>query len=139
MKTVVLISCTKSKRTYPCEAVLLYDVSSKFKKSLTYAKIISTDIYIISTKHGLLSLDTVVEPYNETLIGKPKEEKQKWGSMVVTQIKEFFDIESTRFIILAGKDYYEPLLPHLYCKIPLCGATMFNWDTKMKILMTTCE
>ena len=55
MRKAVLISCSKLKRAYPCEARLLYDASSLFRKSLAYALTISGDIYVLSAKHGLVS------------------------------------------------------------------------------------
>ena len=122
MKTAVLISCTKSKREYPCKARLLYDKSSKFRKSLEYAKTISFDIFAISSKYGLISLDTVIEPYDEPLDEKKKEERRAWGHRVAEQINKEFDIQNTEFVILAGKDYCEPLQAHLpHIQLPLCG------------------
>jgi hypothetical protein len=56
---VALISCSKIKRSYPCEARLLYEPSKLFSKSLAYAQTITDDIYVLSAKHGLVSLNEV--------------------------------------------------------------------------------
>ena len=122
MKTVALISCTKSKRTEECEARLLYDKSPKFNKSLEFAQTQADEIFILSAKYGLVSLNTHLKPYNKTLVGKRKNEKSAWGKKVLRQITELFDVNTTMFIILAGADYFAPLqnyLPHK--QIPLLG------------------
>ncbi len=45
-KKVVLIACSKAKRSVPSEARLLYDASNLFRKSLAYAQTISNEIYV---------------------------------------------------------------------------------------------
>ena len=66
-RTIVLISCVKKKASQPRPARELY-ISDLFRKSLKYAQSLSPDaIYILSAKYGLLSLDTVIEPYDVTL------------------------------------------------------------------------
>jgi hypothetical protein len=139
MKTVVLISCTKSKRDYPCEARLLYDPSAKFKKSLAYAKTISEDIYVISAKHGLLALDAVIAPYDETLIGKSKAAeaaKVAWAKTVAAQIGNIYDIQNTEFVIFAGSDYYAPLQDHLpHIQLPLRGLRQGESLAKLNELL----
>lgn len=136
METVALISCTKSKRKFSCEAYLLYDKSIKFKKSLAYARTIASDIFILSAKHGLVSLDTVIEPYDQMLIGKSRREKDVWGQHIAEQLTEIFDIKNTMFVILAGKAYYAPLqgrLPHIL--LPLRGLGQGKSLTKLNALL----
>jgi len=113
MKTVVLISCSKAKRAYPCEARLLYDASSLFSKSLLFAQTISKEIFVLSARYGLVSLNDKIEPYDETLKGKSSVQSSAWGHEVAQQLAERFDIQNTNFIILAGRDYYQPLQVHL--------------------------
>ena len=140
---VVLISCSKLKRTYPCEAELLYDVSSLFKKSLAYAKTISNEIFVISAKYGLLPLNEVVEPYEETLNDKTNAELAVWGKRVAGQLAQRFSIEKTEFVILAGKNYYGPLrnrLPHI--RLPLLGLPIGERLAKLDELIQdgiSCE
>ena len=97
MRKVALISCSKDKRSYACEARLLYDKSSLFSKSLTYARKISDEIFVLSAKHGLISLNEVIAPYEETLNGKPQTELAVWKSniaeMNVTISQRWFEME----------------------------------------------
>ena len=136
LKKVVLISCSKAKRTYACEARLLYDKSSLFCKSLAYALTIAEDIFVLSAKHGLISLHEVISPYEETLNGKPQTELTAWGNKVAKQLTERFDIRNTEFVILAGKNYYEPLHQHLpIITLPLLGLSMGKRKAKLDALI----
>jgi hypothetical protein len=124
-KKVVLISCSKAKRSVPCAARLLYDASNLFRKSLAYAQTISNEIYVISSKHGLLPLDQVIAPYDDTLNDKSRDEIATWGQRVTEQIRFQHDILNTEFVILAGKNYYSPLQAHLpNISLPLQGLSM---------------
>jgi hypothetical protein len=125
LNTVVLISCSKRKRSYPCAAGKLYDASTLFRNSLAYAHQLSCPIYILSAKYGLATEDQVLVPYNECLADKTSREKEDWADMVISQLKAQFDLGQTQFIILAGKEYYEPLLPCLpHYRLPLRGMSL---------------
>ncbi len=124
-KTSLLISCSKLKRSVSCEAELMYEPSNLFRKSLAYAKNISDDIRILSAKYGLLKLDDVIEPYDETLSDKSKDEMAAWGKKTALQIFEDYDLQTTKFVILAGKDYYDPLMDYLpEIMLPLIGMPL---------------
>jgi len=136
MSKVVLISCSKLKRKYPCEAKFLYDASSLFKKSLAYALTIAEDVFILSSKHGLVSLDEVIEPYEETLNDKSADELSAWGKKVANQLSGRFDLRDTEFTILAGQKYYLPLRPHLTkMRLPLIGLPMGQRLAKLNALV----
>jgi len=62
----------------------------------------------------------IIEPYNETLRNKKIEERRIWGQMVLDELGKVSDLEHDEFIVLAGRSYYENLLPHLgHVKLPL--------------------
>ena len=92
-----------------------------FKLNLKYAeKLQPDDIFILSAKHGLLSLDQEIEPYEQTLNNMRSDEIKQWASRVLEQIKEVCSIDETEFIFLAGDKYRKYLLPHIKnAKIPL--------------------
>lgn len=117
MKNVYLIACTKSKQEYRCTASEMYMTSSLYRLSYEYCinqvDNIDSQIYILSAKYHLLSLQKVIDPYNETLINKSSSEKAKWGKIVYNQMKETFDIENTHFIFLTGKEYMKPVISYL--------------------------
>lgn len=124
VKKIALISCSKSKKTYPCKANELYSESHRFKKAYAYAKITCDSIYILSAKYGLLSESDVIGPYNLTLNNQSKDYKKKWSNFIIEQLKQVCDIQNTEFVIIAGKNYYEYLLEQLrYTRIPLKGLS----------------
>jgi len=120
MKKIVLISCVSKKLNGKHEAYKLYSASTLFKAMWNYTlKVLKknpkNEIFIISAKHGLINPFEKIEKYNVTLKTMSKKEKQEWAKKVVNQLKEKFDLNNTKFLILAGKDYYEELiklLPH---------------------------
>lgn len=125
MKTIVLISCGAKKAEKETKAEDLY-ISPLFKKSLVYAKTLTTtdNIYILSAKHHLLPLDKVIAPYDVSLQKDVtgKEDRAKWGTKVIEELKKVANVEEDKFIILAGKNYVAPIensLPNL--ELPLKG------------------
>ena len=126
MKTIILISCAAKKAKEKSKAEDLY-ISPLFKKSLAYAKTLTTtdNIYILSAKHHLLPLDKVIAPYDVSLkkdITK-EEDRLKWGEKVIEELKKVADIEKDKFIILAGKDYVKPIKDRLVnVELPFDGV-----------------
>lgn len=117
MKKVYLISCTANKQKYKCKAEEMYSKSNLFRLSLSYAleRVDDKDsqIFILSAKHGLLSLLEVIEPYDMTLKRMNKSEIITWGKKVYKQMKEKLDLKNTKFIFLAGQSYIKPLEQYL--------------------------
>jgi len=114
-KKICLISCVKTKKEFATKAGELYD-GQLYNAHLGYAKeVLGFDeehIKIISAKHGLLDFDKVIEPYEVTLNNMPTNQRNIWARKTLNQILERFD-EDTHFTILAGKKYYENLVPYL--------------------------
>jgi hypothetical protein len=126
MATIVLISCVSKKvKIKPGEKIPAKNLytSDLFKKSLAYAKKLQANkIFILSAKHGLISLEKKIETYNETLNDKSNIERREWAAMVLEQLKQECAINTDKFVILAGKNYYKDLIIHLTnYKIPMEG------------------
>jgi cytoplasmic iron level regulating protein YaaA (DUF328/UPF0246 family) len=132
MAKIVLISCVSKKRDYRTKAEDMY-ISQLFMKSMKYAKnILRPDkIFILSAQYGLLPLDKEIDPYNVTLVNMKRAERREWADMVLTQLKNVCDKGSDTFIFLAGKKYYEDLIPHVpNHSIPMEGlpiGKMLKW------------
>ena len=109
---IARISCSKLKKSYRCPARELYSPSRLFSLSYQYAKQHAEQIYILSAKYGLLSETDVVSPYNLTLANLPPRRQQDWAAYVLKQLREKCNPDD-EFIILAGKNYYQNLIPHL--------------------------
>ena len=111
MKKIALIGCTSDKLDGPCRAIEMYTKSNYFKSKLKYCEKINVDeIFILSAKYGFLKPDTIIEYYDETLKGKPKDHKIKWTKKVLDSLKENCDIDliaeyKDKNIIISVKDY----------------------------------
>ena len=133
MKTVVLITCTKSKHKGTHKAEYLYSMSNNFVKYLESAKLLADyqDIYVISALHELIPLDKEIECYDYTLKDKSDEENDTWGKNVTEQLESLYKFSDTQFIVLADDDYSSALKPYLpNIEVPLegigCGPGGYN-------------
>ncbi|MGK9370146.1 DUF6884 domain-containing protein [Melioribacter sp. Ez-97] len=122
MSTVVLISCVSKKLSHRAKARDLY-VSPLFRMNLKYAQRFSPEqVFILSAKYGLVGLDEEIEPYDVTLNTMSVRERRSWAKKVVTQLREYCDLEKGHFVILAGQKYRQYLLPYLRSyEVPLAG------------------
>lgn len=122
---IAFIGCVKTKKSYICKAIDLYD-SPLFKKSVEYAKKKGvTDIYIISAKHGLIPADTMIAPYEETLNGKNETYLKYWAYKVIKQADQK-GIKRNEEILLLGGENYTKYLRRIYknAKEPLKGKPL---------------
>jgi hypothetical protein len=122
MHTTFLISCSSKKLDHPCEAKDLY-ASPLFKFSLQYAKQEHPEhIFILSAKHGLVALDQILEPYNQTLNDMDLTQISTWANSVHVELKRSVNLNEATIILLAGERYTRYLLPHLpHYSLPLHG------------------
>jgi hypothetical protein len=83
--TSILVSCVGEKLGFPAPARRLYR-SDWFVKAAIYAETHrakhGSEWWILSAKHGLVDPDEVIEPYNETLNEKYKEQREDWAQWV---------------------------------------------------------
>lgn len=127
MANIVLLSCTKSKLDKKSKAKDLYSPSPMFQKTMAYGESLHPDkMYILSAKHHLVNLDTVLEPYNLTLKDMKADDKKAWGEKVISQMKKKgLDLENDTFIFLAGSEYIKPIEEYLTnVEKPLEGKRM---------------
>jgi hypothetical protein len=93
MKKIVLISCVSQKRAYRSKAKDM-NISALFKKNLAYARRLNPDaIYILSGKYGLLDLETIIDPYNQTLNTMSAAENRSWAEKVLQQLGRVVDLK----------------------------------------------
>ena len=106
----------------PARARDLYQ-SALFEKSLAYGERLRPDaMFILSAKHGLLPVDRVIAPYDETLNTKGAAAIQDWAGRVLKDLQRVSDIPRDRFTVLAGEKYRKYLVPHLeHVEVPLEG------------------
>lgn len=113
-REVGLVSCVKTKRDEPTVPKDLY-TSAYFQKMRRYAERAHDDWWILSAKHRLLDPDgPPIDPYEETLRNASPSERREWTTEVVAEMGEEELLgEPVVFVIHAGKDYYEHLVPKL--------------------------
>ncbi len=136
MRVVALIACSKKKRDEICQAKFLYDKSSLFKKSYLYAGLLTDEIYILSTKYGLVKDSDILRPYEKNF--RRKKEWSEWGKKIQAQIEQAgFDLKDTKFIFLAGDNYYEVIKDVFKTAVerPLRGLKMGNRLSKLNELL----
>jgi hypothetical protein len=102
-KVAVLVACGKDKRDKRSLSWKLYE-STLFEKSWAAASVIGHP-YVMSAKHGLLSPDERIDPYEETLKKYTDEEKKEWGEKVLSNLSDHYE----EVVLLGGRDYVEPI------------------------------
>lgn len=108
---IALVSCVSKKAAEPQPAEDLYQ-STWFRKAAAYAKQISDRWYILSAKHGLLSPEQVIPPYDETLNNMGAAQRRSWANSAAKQLQGVVQ-EGDQVIFLAGVKYRENLIPPL--------------------------
>jgi hypothetical protein len=123
---LVLIGCVKSKLDHPAPAKDLY-TSALFHKERAYAQSSGKPWFILSAKHGLVSPDEVLEPYDVYLKETTAAYRVLWGATVVEQLAEAFGpVQGARVEIHASAAYVDPIRSRLeadgaHLLVPLSG------------------
>ena len=106
---IVFIGCVKLKQNKECKAEDMY-ISSLFKYSLLYAKKLNpTNIFILSAKYGVLDLNKIIKPYEETLSDKNIYDKKRWAYKCYKQLEEKNIDFNEEAIWLCGNNYNQYL------------------------------
>lgn len=109
MRTVALVSCSKTKLNLPAQAKDMY-TSSLFRKSRAWAERNCDSWYVLSAKYHLLSPATVIKRYDRTLGKMSKQAREQWAQTVYKQMKNSGLLRrGVKLIWLAGANYQRPL------------------------------
>lgn len=109
-QTIALVACVSLKKTTPCAARDLY-VSPWFQKARAYAEQFDK-WFILSAAHGVITPETIIQPYDITLNTTNKTYRQKWQKRVQFQLRSHVT-RGDYVIILAGERYRDGLAEHL--------------------------
>lgn len=111
--TVVLVGCTKTKRTERSAARDLYDPSDLFRRRRSYAEATGLPWGILSAGCGVLAPDQEVRPYDMTIAQRRLVDPRGWA---VGSIQAAFRIagldprvDDIRLEVHAGVDYVRTL------------------------------
>ncbi len=110
MTRICLVSCVGQKLDHPARAIDLY-ISPWFKKARGYATRCDR-WYVLSAKYGLVTPDSVIEPYEVTLNKMRKLDRQSWARRVFQALCHVTSGDD-EMIVLAGHKYRETLVPLL--------------------------
>jgi len=106
----VVANCTKEKLNVAAPARQLYRGPSVWRVVKVVDEVRAAGapvaLYIISAKYGLVREDQVLEPYDETLSGRPPHEIKMWARQIgVAEAIERLAQVST-VILVVSKPYY---------------------------------
>jgi len=125
-----LIACSGTKAAAASPAADLYQ-GDLFSKSLAWARRQGcTEVAILSAKHGLVPLDQLVEPYDESLVKATLAQRRRWAEGVLASLQQRWPLvaQACEVTLLAGRRYTEPLIelireaaPGTLIRRPLAG------------------
>ncbi|MCK1266886.1 MULTISPECIES: DUF6884 domain-containing protein [unclassified Bradyrhizobium] len=104
---VALVSCGKHKKDTKSIASELY-TSPRFRMSINLISRLQKRAFILSAKHGLLTLSTQVAPYDVNLSTFDEERRFQWRSAVLSKLNRHRR-DSSAVILLADDEYATPL------------------------------
>lgn len=91
-------------------------MSTWFTKARAYVESAGGRWFILSAKHGLLTPDDWVEPYNLTLADLRAPARRAWAQRVLHSLAPRI-APADRVVILAGARYREHLVPGLRARL----------------------
>jgi hypothetical protein len=104
---VGLVSCGAHKQSFPAPAELLY-TSKLFRRSRAFAVNTMDRWFILSAKHGLLSPDEIVSPYDKALSNEPASKRVAWARGVSEKLDHSV-ARNASLVLLAADPYRQPL------------------------------
>ncbi len=111
VSTLYLVSCVKGKRAEPLPAKELYD-STRFKLCRRYVEGLGGRWLILSAKHGVVSPEEVIAPYDTYMGSLTIAQRRRWADGVMGALEPHLG-GVRRVCFLAGRDYYGLLLQPL--------------------------
>lgn len=111
MRQITLVACVSRKLEYPAPAAELYQ-GQWWTAAKGFAQMRPGSWYALSARHGIVEPNQVLDPYDETLIGKPKPERIRWAERVIEQLHKIA-APGAEVTFLAGRKYREFVIPAL--------------------------
>ena len=140
LQPLFLVSCVSKKHSTPRPARELY-CSDWFRKARAYVEMEDAKWFILSAKHGLVSPDQVIKPYNMTLKNMSTLKRRGWAKKVADTLQPHCKA-GNRVIVLGGSKYREHLVPLLkewgcYVETPLEGMGIGQQKRWLKHKLTS--
>lgn len=109
LRRVCLISCTKSKKNYPCTAREFYSESKNFKEVLDLSEGKYDKVYIVSARYGFVDLTQILNWYDRSLNEFTPEERDAWARLIAANLRLNGITEGYLVDIFANELYCEHL------------------------------
>lgn len=119
---LVLVSCTKSKRSQPTPARDLY-CSTFFDRARRWIERRGAHWRILSAEHGLVDPDALIAPYDRTLTNMTIAQRRRWAARILDDLAPLAKAYPG-IVFLAGQRYREFLMPALEAHGIACAAPM---------------
>ena len=107
MSKIILISCANKKKT---GFNLVKDIdkeSQLFKLSMDYGKKVADEVYILTSRYGLVKERDYTISYNESASFTSEMENRLWSLEILKKLNNFTNIHEDEYIVLADKNYYK--------------------------------
>lgn len=120
---VALVGCGAAKLGHRAAAQDLY-TGNLFRAARAYAERFADSWFILSAKHGLVAPPQVLEPYNATLVGAPREVVQRWSLAVSDSLRRY--VPASALVVFLAGEAYSGAVTNLPNKVeyPLSGLGM---------------
>lgn len=112
MSRICFVADSKSQLAIPALAENLY-TSGLFKRAKQYAIVNAQRWFILSARHGLLTPDTLIAPYSETIDTLSDNERFHIVQQIMTAFTRYRMSKHDQLTILAKATYRELLHPVL--------------------------
>lgn len=110
---IVLVTCVAPKQKHSCVAKDLYQ-GSLFQRMMKHAQSLNAKkIFILSGKHHLLKLDTIIAPYDVNLEEVPEAYLRQWSETVLNQLRQEANLKEDHFVFLTSPTYRKYLLKEI--------------------------
>ena len=107
LTNLILVGCVKSKRIHISAAQDLYN-SRLWRCRRAYAERSGNPWYILSAKHGLLTPETMIAPYELSLADLSAAERRAWSQRLLDDLTgKVSPLRGISIEIHAGKHYIE--------------------------------
>lgn len=121
---VILIGCTKAKRSEPAAARDLYDESDLFRRRRAYAEASGVPWAVLSARHGVVDPDRVIAPYDFTIRQRLTGDRDARG-WAIGALQSCFFLAGRHAVKLPGElfaRFVEPLTVEVHAGIDYVRA-----------------
>jgi len=112
-KTVAVIMCAKTKKSFSCPAVEMYVDSPLFSRSVETAREERLPIVILSSKYGLIPERQIIDPYEVDLKAMSELQRNELERKLDEQIDRLVSDGISKAVLLASKQYQELVVEKL--------------------------